>query len=125
MLSVKALLQKTIELIAEARLTGDEVICVDATKFKTTVLVHTEALIRIFHKFRVARKDVQARACQQSEFIHVSFPARGIVFCAMVDNKETAKFLESHIRQLPAPRAKRLGVSSQRRLSFVPDEVQR
>ena len=115
--SIKLQMRDAIEAIEREKLTSDDVISFDAYRY-TMPRVHVteEAIIRLFHQLKIARNAVTATV--SDSYLHVHFKSRGIVYLALVKLEKAATFIDSKQRQLPAPTAKRIGTSDQRRLAF-------
>lgn len=119
MRSVKLQLRDSIEAIEREKLTADEVIGFNVHRFTNpTVHVTDEAIIRLYHQFKIARSAIKAEA--EDGYLHVSFRHRGINWVACVRLEKAATFIDSKQGQLPAPksRPKHIG-NDQRRLAFV------
>lgn len=112
-----------MEAIEREKLTADEVIGSSAYRFcLPTIHVTDEAIIRLYHQLKIPRSALKAQA--EDGYLHVQFRSRGVIFTACVKLEKAATFIDSQQRQLPAPKAKRLKSTEQRRLEFAGGEVQ-
>lgn len=118
MKSVKQKLRDALEAIELSKLTSCEVIgCNVSPCLLPSIQVTAEAIIRLYHKLRIARSALKAEAVDQ--YLHVSFAYHGVVFGAVVKLEKAAQFIDSKQQALPAPKAKRVAGGGQKRLAFA------
>lgn len=119
--STKNKLRKAIEAIEAAKLTSNDVMaCSCGLMSAPDLFVHEEALIRIYHMFKVPRSAIQAEIVDG--YVHIKVPAKGVTFSGCIKLEKAAQFIDSKQGQLPAPRAKRVRGSEQRKLAFAGNE---
>lgn len=123
--SIKSRMKLGLELIEQSKVKQSEVLGFSCTKFsreQCRIHVTAGALIVIYHHFAVPRKFVSAEVVD--EYAHIHVPVRGCIFTGLVKVSDAAQFLNSTQKQLPAPKAKRVAGTEQRKLAFAGGDAQ-
>jgi hypothetical protein len=119
-----------LELMDQCKVKASEVLgfsCAKHTRQQCNIHVTSEALVLIYHHFRVPPKFVSADVVD--EYAHIHVPVRGCIFTGLVKVEDSGQFLASKQRALPGRGAKRIAsetgsdthrdLPGQKRLAFA------
>lgn len=125
---IETRLSKAAEIAHALALTPSEVVSISVNGWDSALAefhVEPKTMIRIFHKFEIARSSITAR--EGSDFVHISFSHRRFRFVSSLRKPEAAQFMALNGQrriETKKPPLRRLTKRSQLLLIEAGDEVQ-